>query len=150
PSGRASTRPRRFLSGCPRMTKRSMSQRLALQFLALLARTPLARTAGATAPAVLALLLALVPGLVPGLAAAASGAALEHAQVDIGSKAALQRGAALYVNNCLGCHSLEYQRYARLAEDLELTEDQVMANLNFTAAKFGEQMRTAMDPADGE
>ena len=88
--------------------------------------------------------------LAPALAAAAGGANLEHAQVNIGSTASLQRGAALYANYCLGCHSLGYQRYSRLARDLGLTEEQVMQNLNFTGAKFGEQMVSALDPADGE
>ena len=33
-------------------------------------------------------------------------------------QASLQRGAATYMNYCLGCHSLGYQRYKRTAEDL--------------------------------
>ena len=95
-------------------------------------------------------LLALVLAAVPGLAAAAGGANLEHAQVNIGDTASLQRGAALFVNYCMGCHGLQYQRYSRLAEDLDLSEDQVMQNLVFGDAKFGETMDTAMLPADGE
>lgn len=93
---------------------------------------------------------ALALALVPAGAFAVSTAGLESAQVNIGDTASLQRGAALFVNYCAGCHSLEYQRYARLAEDLGLTEEQVAKNLVFTGAKVGEQMKVAMDPADGE
>lgn len=68
---------------------------------------------------------------------------------DLTDQASLQRGAQLYMNNCSGCHSLKYMRYSRIAEDLGLTEAEVMDNLNFTGAKFGEQIQVAMphDPA---
>ena len=95
-------------------------------------------------------LLALALGTVPALAPAAGGGNLEHAQVNIGDTASLQRGAALYVNYCMGCHGLEFQRYSRLAEDLELSDEQVLQNLVFTDAKIGETMDAAMLPADGE
>jgi ubiquinol-cytochrome c reductase cytochrome c1 subunit len=68
---------------------------------------------------------------------------------DLTDQASLQRGAQLYMNNCSGCHSLKYMRYSRIAEDLGLTEAEVMDNLNFTGAKFGEQVKVSMphDPA---
>lgn len=95
--------------------------------------------------------VALVLGGAPALApAAAGGAHLESAQANVGDTASVQRGAALFVNYCMGCHGLQYQRYSRLAEDLELDEDMVLENLVFTGAKFGETMDTAMLPADGE
>ena len=78
---------------------------------------------------------------------AAGGGDLMQAGNDLGDKVSLQRGAQLYMNNCSGCHSLKYMRYSRMAEDLGLTEEEVMANLNFTGAKFGEQIHVAM-PAD--
>lgn len=81
---------------------------------------------------------------------AAGGAPLLDSHVNIGDQASLQRGAALFMNYCAGCHSLGYQRYSRTAKDLGLSEEQVMSYLNFTGAKFGEHMKTAMDPADGE
>lgn len=95
-------------------------------------------------------LAALLLGLAPTLAFASSEGAMPSAQVNLGDQAALQRGAALFMNNCSGCHSLSLQRYSRMAEDLGLTEAQVMDNLNFTGAKFGEAMKSAMDPADAE
>lgn len=81
-------------------------------------------------------------------ALAASGGAVQHAGTDLGDQASLQRGAQLFMNYCSSCHSLKYLRYSRMADDLGLTEQEVMENLNFTGAKFGEQILTAM-PADG-
>jgi len=78
---------------------------------------------------------------------ASGGGALKESHVNLDDRASLQRGAALFMNYCAGCHSLGYQRYSRTAKDLGLTESQVMANLNFTGAKFGEHMKAAMDPA---
>jgi ubiquinol-cytochrome c reductase cytochrome c1 subunit len=79
---------------------------------------------------------------------AATQGELQQSGIDIGNQASLQRGAQLYMNYCAGCHSLKYLRYSRIAEDLDLTEEQVMANLNFTGAKFGEHVQVAM-PDEG-
>ncbi len=84
-----------------------------------------------------------------GLALASSGGALQDAQTNLRDTASLQRGAMLFMNYCSGCHSLKYLRYSRMAEDLGLTEEEVMANLNFTGAKFGEPIVAAMRPEDG-
>ena len=81
-------------------------------------------------------------------ALAAAGGPVQHAGTDLSDKASLQRGAQLFMNYCSSCHSLKYLRYSRMAEDLGLTEGEVMENLNFTGAKFGEQILTAM-PAEG-
>jgi len=88
--------------------------------------------------------------LLAGAAFAASAEEGEHllqSGTDLTDRASLQRGAALYMNYCSGCHSLKYLRYSRMAEDLGLTEDEVMQNLNFSGAKFGEQITNSM-PAD--
>ena len=79
---------------------------------------------------------------------ASSGAGLLQAGTDLGDRASLQRGAALYMNYCSGCHSLKYLRYSRMGEDLGLTEEEVMQNLNFTGAKFGEQVMVNLSEAD--
>lgn len=83
-------------------------------------------------------------------ALAASGGDLLQAGTDLEDKASLQRGAQLYMNYCAACHSLKYMRYSRIAEDLGLSEEQVMTNLNFTGAKFGEQVVNAMPAAGGD
>ncbi|MCD7098890.1 cytochrome c1 [Stenotrophomonas sp. MMGLT7] len=93
-------------------------------------------------------LAGLLAGLLVSAAAlAADGTALLQAGNDLGDRASLQRGAQLYMNYCSGCHSLKYLRYSRMAEDLGLTEQQVMENLNFTSADFGEHIASAM-PAE--
>lgn len=91
---------------------------------------------------------ALLLGLAPTLGFASSAGTMPSAQVNIGDQAALQRGARLFMNNCSGCHSLALQRYSRMAQDLGLSEAQVMDNLNFSGAKFGETMKASMAPAD--
>ncbi len=90
--------------------------------------------------AVLLLPLSTIP------VSAAGGAGVEHSGANIGDTASLQRGAKWYVNYCMGCHSISYMRYNRLAADLELSEDMVMQNLVFSNAKFADTMDIAMDP----
>ncbi|MGN2253529.1 cytochrome c1 [Frateuria sp. GZRe12] len=91
--------------------------------------------------------MTLVLGLLVGSTqamAAEGGAELPSAGVNLRDQASLQRGARLFFNYCVGCHSLKYQRYSRIAEDLGLTEKEVMENLNFTGAKFGEPVISHM------
>lgn len=71
-----------------------------------------------------------------------------NAGTNIADQASLQRGARLYFNYCVGCHSLQYMRYSRVAEDLGLSEQQVMDSLNFTGAKFGDPVISSMPAAD--
>ena len=87
--------------------------------------------------------LALV--MVVGSAAQASEeAGLPPAGTNVQDQASLQRGAQLFFNYCVGCHSLKYARYSRIGEDLGLSEAQVMDNLNFTGAKYGEPVVSHM------
>jgi ubiquinol-cytochrome c reductase cytochrome c1 subunit len=79
-------------------------------------------------------------------ATASGGAGIEHSGANINDVSSLQRGAKWYVNYCLSCHTLSYQRYNRLAKDLDLSEEMVMENLVFSDAKFGETMDISMDP----
>lgn len=81
---------------------------------------------------------------------AAGGGDLQHANVNIRDTAAAQRGARLFVNYCMSCHSASYMRYNRLAEDLGLGEYAVMENLVFADVKIGETMDIAMRPQDAE
>ena len=91
---------------------------------------------------ILALLL-----LVPALAWASSAKTpLDHAPVNLHDRLSLQRGAQVFVNHCLNCHSASAMRYSRLG-DLGLTEGQIRDNLLFTGEKVGESMVAATDPA---
>jgi len=89
-------------------------------------------------------LLAIFLLAVPALAFAQHGAQLERAPIDLHDKASLQRGAAIFVNHCLNCHSASAMRYARLA-DLGLTEQQIKDNLLFTTEKIGDTMAASQD-----
>lgn len=84
----------------------------------------------------------------PALALASSaGVRLDTAPVDLTNLPSLQRGAQVFVNYCLNCHSANYMRYNRLA-DLGLTDQQIKDNLMFAAEKVGETMSVAMRPKD--
>jgi ubiquinol-cytochrome c reductase cytochrome c1 subunit len=89
-----------------------------------------------------ALLLAIVPAIA---LAQHAGTRLEQAPIDVHDRLSLQRGAAIFVNQCLNCHSASSMRYKRL-EDLGLSEAQIRDNLLFSAEKVGESMGTAQDP----
>ena len=83
--------------------------------------------------------------------ASESGVKLDHMPADINPNdpASLQRGAQVYVNYCLGCHSASYMRYNRL-KDFGLTDKQILDNLVFTGAKVGDLMTIAMTPKDAK
>jgi ubiquinol-cytochrome c reductase cytochrome c1 subunit len=86
-----------------------------------------------------------------GLAGAAVGQhepVLDAANTNIANAASLQRGAKYFVNYCLGCHSAQYVRYNRLAEDLQLSEQQLTENLMFTGEQVFDTMANAMRPED--
>lgn len=87
----------------------------------------------------------------PLIAAAAEDVKLDRMPADVSPNdpVSLQRGAQVYVNYCLGCHSAAYMRYNRL-QDLGLTEQEIRDNLIFTGAKVGELMKIAMDPRDSK
>src|SRR6478735_2648533 len=93
--------------------------------------------------------LALAALIAPLFALASEeGGEMASAQIDLTDKASLQRGAALYMNYCSGCHSLNYQRYSRTAKDLGLTDEEMLQNLVFSGAKIGETMSTGMNADD--
>ncbi len=74
---------------------------------------------------------------------------LDKAPINLSDQESLQRGARMFVNHCLNCHSAGYMRYSRL-QDLGLTEDQIKENLLFAAEKPGETMKVGMTKADGK
>jgi ubiquinol-cytochrome c reductase cytochrome c1 subunit len=93
-----------------------------------------------------AVLLSLAPLVAS--AAGGHGVRLMHADNDLADEASLQRGARVFVNYCLSCHSAAYMRYNRMGKDLGLTEEQVTGNLMFAADKVGETMKVAMRADD--
>jgi ubiquinol-cytochrome c reductase cytochrome c1 subunit len=100
---------------------------------------------------VIAAVLCSAAGIAAAAAAAGGhGAELLSADVNLSNKTSLQRGARLFVNYCLSCHSAKYMRYNRMADDLELGTDAVEENLMFASEKVGDTMTVAMQPADAE
>jgi ubiquinol-cytochrome c reductase cytochrome c1 subunit len=92
-------------------------------------------------------LLIAVLLLAPAIALASAGLKLERAPVNTSDLPSLQRGAQVFVNYCLSCHSAAYMRYNRLT-DLGLTEQQIKDNLMLAADKVGEAMQVAMRAKD--
>ncbi len=87
---------------------------------------------------------------VPLLAAASEGNVhLDKAPVNLADQESLQRGARIFVNNCLNCHSAASMRYSRM-QDIGLTEDQIKDNLMFAADKPGETMKVGMTKGDAK
>jgi|GEM_PF-3461929 len=86
-----------------------------------------------------AVLLALAAWFVSTPARAAGpSVALESPRIDQGNIRSLQAGARHFINNCMGCHSVEFSRYSRVAEDLGLSEEDVAENFIFTTDAEGE------------
>ena len=94
------------------------------------------------------LLLALAPAWV--FAAGGQGIHLDKANIDPTNTQSLQRGARLFVNYCLSCHSASLMRYERMGNDLGISEELVSENLMFTGGKVGELMTVATAPADAK
>ncbi len=89
-----------------------------------------------------------VLALAPALALAAGAKVqLDKAPVNLHDKPSMQRGAQIFVNHCLNCHSASMMRYSRLM-DLGLTEPQIRDNLVLAGEKVGESMTTILDPKD--
>jgi len=81
---------------------------------------------------------------------AAGGAALDHADIDPGNIASLQRGARNFMNYCSGCHSATYVRFSTIGRDLELSDEQLSENLMFNAEKSFETIKVSMPDAAAE
>ena len=79
---------------------------------------------------------------------ATSESKLMHMDVDLSDQQSLQRGAKIFVNYCLSCHSAAYMRYNRMGEDLEISDDILKENLMFGTDKVGDVMNISMRKED--
>ena len=90
-------------------------------------------------------LMCFLAFFLPGVALAAGGSVhLDKAPIDLTDKASLQRGAQLFMNYCLGCHSMKYQRYQRTFADLGIPDELGQENLQFTGEKVADYITRAM------
>jgi cytochrome c1 len=71
---------------------------------------------------------------------------MDPMRANLHDKPSLQRGAALYMNYCHACHSLEFQRYEATADFLEVPHDVFWDNLVFSREPIGSQITNAMPP----
>ena len=79
---------------------------------------------------------------------ATSSSKLMHMKVDLSNKQSLQRGAKIFINYCLSCHSAAYMRYNRMGQDLSISDDVLKENLMFGTEKVGDVMNISMRQED--
>jgi ubiquinol-cytochrome c reductase cytochrome c1 subunit len=82
--------------------------------------------------------------------AAETPAVTAPVHIDLRDQASLQRGARMFVNYCLSCHSAAYMRYNRMGHDLEIPEPLLKEDLMFASDKTGDLMQVAMPAEDGK
>ena len=88
--------------------------------------------------------LILLAGLLIPVMSWASGGTIfpdDDISIDWDDKQSMQRGAALFTNYCLSCHSAGYSRYNRVGADLGISDELMKQNLIFTTDKYGEQTK---------
>ena len=94
------------------------------------------------------LILSIVLFSVSATTYSAGGTKLLSMDVDLSDQASLQRGARIFVNYCMGCHSAEFMRYNRFGKDLGIAESVLAENFVFGDAKVGDTMTVAMRDED--
>ena len=74
---------------------------------------------------------------------------LSKAPVDLTDNLSLQRGAKIFTNYCLNCHSAKYMRYSNL-QDIGLSAETIKNDLMFTGNKIGDTMSVNMSMKDSK
>ncbi len=69
---------------------------------------------------------------------------------DVSDIPSVQRGARNFVSYCLGCHSLKYERWSRLGEDLGVPPRLLQQDLLPPGDKPAQYILTSMPAADAE
>ncbi len=75
---------------------------------------------------------------------------LDHAGSNVFDTASVQRGAAAFANYCMACHSMQFKRYQRLVQDLNMSEEEVLEFLAFGEQELSDYMVAAMRDEDAE
>ena len=76
--------------------------------------------------------------------ASSGGVHLDSANNDLTDKESLKKGFKTYINYCLGCHQLQYQRYNRTFKDLGIEEADGVENYMYTGEKTGDHITNTM------
>ena len=75
---------------------------------------------------------------------AESSVPLDHVEVDVTDQDSLQNGFKYYMSYCSSCHSLQYARYERTANDLGIPNDVILENVIFNEHQIGDLMENSM------
>lgn len=75
---------------------------------------------------------------------------LDKANYDLRDNESLQRGAQIYMNYCLACHSMQYQRYSRTFDDIGIPAELGEELLQFTNEPGGHITSAIDGDAAGE
>jgi ubiquinol-cytochrome c reductase cytochrome c1 subunit len=107
--------------------------------------------------ALLVLGLCMAPMLLAGAIAAESDAPAEPLNWQgwrpgnsVSDLASLQRGAHNFMGYCSGCHSLQYERYQRLADDLKIPTEVLDASLVPPGGNHLDYIMSAMPSEDAQ
>jgi ubiquinol-cytochrome c reductase cytochrome c1 subunit len=71
-----------------------------------------------------------------------------RAKDDVTNMASLQRGARNFMGYCAGCHSLKYERYSRLANDLDISPEELQKFILPPGEKPADYILTSMPASD--
>lgn len=77
-------------------------------------------------------------------AVAAPKGNLDESGANVFDQASLQRGASLFANYCMACHSAKYMRFKRMEEDLGLSEEEIQAFLVPAGLEVSDYMLSSM------
>jgi ubiquinol-cytochrome c reductase cytochrome c1 subunit len=88
--------------------------------------------------------------LLPLSSFASAGISLESADADLSDSKSLSNGAKLYVEYCLGCHSVKYIRYLNIADDFDIKQNTVLSDIAPEGAGIYDKMLTAMNARDAK
>ncbi|WP_283710021.1 cytochrome c1 [Pseudoalteromonas prydzensis] len=92
-------------------------------------------------------LFALSINVLPAMAAGPSVPLMEAGN-DLTDQPSLQRGAKLFMNYCLGCHQMQYQRYERTFRDIGIPTDVGLEQLIFDGSKVGSHITNSIEKDD--
>lgn len=93
--------------------------------------------------------IALALGLSGAVLASSGGYPIDKAPDRLNDKAALQRGAKIFVNYCLNCHSAAFMRYNRL-RDIGLDDKEIQQYFTFASDKIGDTMQSTIAAKDAK
>lgn len=79
-------------------------------------------------------------------AAGGYGITLESAENNLRDQDSLKRGAVLFSNYCMACHSIKYMRYNRIARNLGWSDEDVVAEMAHGLNTVVEDVETRMLP----